>query len=231
MPDDIPLIPTITQDADTGQVLMLAYSNRESLYRTLQTGQAHYWSRSRNCLWKKGETSGNGQVFVSASLDCDSDALLFRVRPAGPACHTGAASCFFVPVASADAAFGELSSAAAKGQGEGGSRPGENESAGREADPESAGDTFAELFDLIEARRRERPQGSYTTRLMEGGVDRIGRKIAEEAGEVIIAAKNQSREQLLWESADLLYHLMVLLASQDVGWDELAEELRKRRKP
>src|SRR2546428_10333445 len=98
MPDEEPLIPTIAQDADSGDVLMLAYSSPESLRKTLETGMAHYWSRSRNTLWKKGETSGNTQAFVSGLLDCDADALLFQVRPAGPACHTGARSCFFTPV-------------------------------------------------------------------------------------------------------------------------------------
>ena len=229
MPDDNFLIPTIAQDAGTGQVLTLAYSNRESLLKTLETGEVHYWSRSRNCLWRKGETSGNRQAFVSAALDCDSDALLFRIKPSGPACHTGAPSCFFTPVESAAQVFAKNPSAQAEPKGEGmEDRPPEGD--GRKSSREGADEKFQQLFDLIESRKRDMPEDSYTSKLFIGGVDRIGKKIAEEAGEVIIAAKNQSREELLWESADLVYHLMVLLAKQDVRWSELASELEKRRK-
>ncbi|HEY3129086.1 MAG TPA: bifunctional phosphoribosyl-AMP cyclohydrolase/phosphoribosyl-ATP diphosphatase HisIE [Acidobacteriota bacterium] len=215
MPDEVPLIPTIAQDADSGDVLMLAYSSTESLRKTLETGVAHYWSRARNALWRKGETSGNTQAFVSGLLDCDADALLFRVRPAGPACHTGSRSCFFTPV-TAHASLGAVETGL--GRGDTGTRGGGDT------------DAFSELFRVIESRRREKPENSYTARLIEDGVDRIGKKIAEESGEVIIAAKNHSRQELLRESADLVYHLMVLLASQDLKWSELADELKKRRK-
>ncbi len=218
MPDENSLIPTITQDADTGDVLMLAYSSRESLRKTLESGEAHYWSRSRNALWKKGETSGNTQAFVSATLDCDADALLFRVRPAGPACHTGARSCFLAPVNVETQPTAFAAAEAEEPRGDTGIRG------------HGGGDTFAELFRVIELRKRQKPENSYTARLIDEGVDRISKKIAEESGEVIIAAKNHSRQELLWESADLVYHLMVLLASQDVKWSELADELKKRRK-
>ena len=215
MLDESLLLPTVAQDSATGQVLMLAYSNAESLRRTLQTGEAHYWSRSRAKLWRKGETSGNVQSVESVSLDCDGDSLLFRVRPAGPSCHTGERSCFFNSVADADTVFGGKFKE------------------GREASTGSTGEStrfLDELFALIQSRRQQKPEDSYTAKLMTQGVDRIGKKIAEEAGEVIIAAKNHSKEQLLWESADLVYHLMVLLASQDIQWSELADELRKRKK-
>lgn len=212
MPDESLLLPTVAQDAATGQVLMLAYSNAESLRRTLETGQAHYWSRSRGKLWRKGETSGNTQRVQSVSLDCDGDTLLFRVQPAGPSCHTGEQSCFFNAVSEADAVFDRRNAATSGGPAD------------------TAPRFLDELFAVIQSRRGQKPEDSYTARLMAQGVDRIAKKIAEEAGEVIIAAKNHSKEELLWESADLVYHLMVLLASQDVEWQELSEELRKRRK-
>jgi len=203
MPDDNFLIPTIAQDSENGQVLMLAYSNRQSLRKTFESGEAHYWSRSRNSLWKKGETSGNTQRLVAVAIDCDADALLFRVKPGGPACHTGAVSCFFTPLETPEIPL---------------------------QDSSRQPDFFAELFDLIEKRKIEKPEDSYTTRLLSEGVDRIARKIAEEAGEVIIAAKNGARSELRWEAADLIYHLMVLLASQDVKWEEVSAELQKRSK-
>lgn len=252
MPDENFLIPTIAQDADTGQVLMLAYSNRDSLRETLETGEVHYWSRSRNCLWKKGETSGNRLKLVSASIDCDSDALLFRVHPAGPACHTGAVSCFYTPVEDVNAAIlqgiglhegirGEYAGRKAERHGGGATQqPGAQEShltsrkvpqpSNQPVEQQQRRDAFVELFSVIESRRREKPEDSYTAKLIGQGVDRISKKIAEEAGEVIIAAKNRSKDELLWESADLIYHLMVLLSSQGVQWSELAEELDKRRK-
>jgi phosphoribosyl-ATP pyrophosphohydrolase/phosphoribosyl-AMP cyclohydrolase len=216
MPAEGILLPTVAQDAETGRVLMLAYSNAESLRLTLQTGQAHYWSRSRGRLWRKGETSGNTQSVQSVALDCDGDTLLFRVQPAGPACHTGETSCFFTAVTEAKEVFG--------------SEPGGAAGPSQAAASPSQAQFFDELFALIQSRKKEKPDHSYTARLMDQGVDRIGKKIAEEAGEVIIAAKNDSREELLWESADLIYHLMVLLASRDIEWSELAAELQKRKK-
>ena len=216
MPDEAMLLPTIAQDAASGRVLMLAYSNAESLQLTLQTGQAHYWSRSRGRLWKKGETSGNTQSVQSVAVDCDGDTLLFRVQPAGPACHTGETSCFFTAVTQAAQVFPGV--------------PGGVPGSGPAAATPAPALFFDELFALIQSRRKERPEHSYTARLLDQGVDRIGKKIAEEAGEVIIAAKNDSREELLWESADLVYHLMVLLASRDIEWSEVGAELQKRKK-
>ncbi|HEY2932780.1 MAG TPA: bifunctional phosphoribosyl-AMP cyclohydrolase/phosphoribosyl-ATP diphosphatase HisIE [Acidobacteriota bacterium] len=201
MPDKDFLVPTIAQDSESGQVLMLAYSNRESLHKTFKTGEAHYWSRSRNSLWKKGETSGNTQQLITVALDCDADALLFRVKPSGPACHTGAVSCFFTRVEDAQITIESR---------------------------QWYDDFFSQLFELIERRKIEKPENSYTRRLLSEGVDRIARKIAEESGEVIIAAKNGAKAELLWESADLIYHLMVLLASQNLTWNQVSEELQKR---
>ena len=199
------LVPVVVADATTGAVLTLAYANREALERTLATRSTWLWSRSRNELWHKGATSGNTQRVVSVSVDCDSDALLYRVVPAGPACHTGAASCFTTTI------------------------PLE----GAEQPPEGA--TFVSavsaLARTIQSRKANPIEGSYTAKLFAGGVDRIGKKIGEEATEVVIAAKNADRGELVWETADLLYHALVLLAERGVSLDEVGAELSRRAKP
>ncbi len=199
------LAPVVVVDATSGAVLTLAYANREALERTLASGSTWLWSRSRGELWNKGATSGNTQRVVSVSVDCDADALLYRVVPDGPACHTGAMSCFArtVPLDGAGAAPQDATFAAAVGA----------------------------LARTIAARKLHPVEGSYTAKLFAGGVDRIGKKIGEEATEVVIAAKNADRAELVWETADLLYHTLVLLAERGVALDEVGAELSRRAKP
>lgn len=192
--DEKGLIPAIVQDARTREVLTLAYMNRESLAKTMETRQTWFWSRSRNELWHKGETSGNTQEVVDLVGDCDSDALVVLVSPAGPACHTGARSCFDLPQS------------------------------------EDLGGVLARLYELIESRRRERPEGSYTTYLFDKGIDKILKKVGEESAETIIAAKNDEPEPLVAEASDLLYHLLVLLVERGVSLDQIRDELAQRRK-
>jgi phosphoribosyl-ATP pyrophosphohydrolase/phosphoribosyl-AMP cyclohydrolase len=199
------LAPVVIADATTGAVLTLAYANRDALEKTLATNSTWLWSRSRNELWNKGATSGNTQRVVSVSVDCDADALLYRVIPNGPACHTGAASCFAttIPLDGANDA------------------------------PEGAGFATAvsALARTIQSRKAHPVEGSYTAKLFAGGVDRIGKKIGEEATEVVIAAKNADRGELVWETADLLYHALVLLAERGVSLDDVGAELSRRAKP
>jgi phosphoribosyl-AMP cyclohydrolase / phosphoribosyl-ATP pyrophosphohydrolase len=203
--DDRELIPAIIQDAQSGEVLTLAYMNLESLQKTLETGETWFWSRRRQELWHKGETSGNTQTVVSMRLDCDSDALLVRVHQKGVACHTGEYTCFHKDVELADAA----------------SCP---------EDVGALGEVLGRLGRLIHERNITRPEGSYTVKLLNGGVDRILKKVGEESGEVIIAAKNNKREEILWESADLLYHLAVLWEVQGIATSDIARELAGREK-
>lgn len=200
--DDRGLIPVVVQDARTSDVLMLAYMNAQSLDRTLETRQTWFWSRSRAELWHKGATSGNTQRVVDVALDCDGDALIVRVEPAGPACHTGQTSCFHNVILDRDE-----------------SKPVE----------EDLGEVLSRLYGLIEQRKQERPQGSYTTYLFDQGLDKILKKIGEESGETIIAAKNEDRRELAKESCDLLYHLLVLLVDRDVSLADLRDELVRRR--
>ena len=199
------LAPVVVVDATSGAVLTLAYANDEALRRTVETGSTWLWSRSRGELWNKGATSGNTQRVVSVSVDCDADALLYRVVPNGPACHTGATSCFAstLPLAGADAVPRDAAFAAAVGA----------------------------LARTIASRKAHPVEGSYTAKLFAGGVDRIGKKIGEEATEVVIAAKNADRDELVWETADLLYHTLVLLAERGVALDEVGAELSRRAKP
>lgn len=210
------LIPAIVQDAASKEVLTLAYMNRESLEKTVATGETWFWSRSRQELWHKGASSGNTQQIAGISYDCDGDALLVQVVPNGPACHKGSYSCFaeaLIPEGAADGSSPELQRMSTT--------------------PSVSGtDRFAivsELESLIAAREAERPEGSYTTYLFEKGVDKILKKVGEEAAEVIIAAKNRSHEELRYETADLLFHLLVLLREQKLPLDQVLQELQKRR--
>lgn len=194
--DENGLVPAIVQDARTREVLTLAYMNQESLARTIATGETWFWSRSRKELWHKGETSGNTQAVVKLAHDCDHDAIVVLVEPAGPACHTGARSCFDLePNAEVDAGL------------------------------------LHELYNLIQSRQRERPAGSYTSYLFDKGLDKILKKVGEESAETIIAAKNDDPKQLVAETADLIYHLLVLLVARDVKLDDVRDELARRRKP
>ena len=206
--DERGLVPAIVQDANTLQVLTLAYMNAASLRRTLETNETWFWSRSRALLWHKGETSGNKQRVVAVSLDCDHDALRVLVVPEGPACHSGAQSCF----------HNELREASKEVR------------AGAEAESSKAdlGEVLNRLYALIESRNRERPEGSYTTYLFDQGLDKILKKVGEECAETIIAAKNEDRDALVKESADLLYHLLVLFSDRRLGLDDVGDELSSR---
>ena len=192
--DERGLVPVVVQDARTREVLTLAYMNEESLRRTLAEGQTWFWSRSRAELWHKGATSGNTQRVVEVRLDCDADALVVLVEPRGPACHTGAVSCF-----------------------------------GGSARAAGIGVVLEELEEVIRGRRREMPEGSYTTYLFEKGLNKILKKVGEEAAETIIAAKDEDRAALTAETADLVYHLLVLLVERGLTLEALAAELAGRR--
>lgn len=186
------LTPVVVQDVRNNNVLMLAYMNEEALELTKKTGYMHYWSRSRNAIWKKGETSGNVQKAVEILTDCDGDAILARVEQTGVACHTGTYSCF------------------AK-------------------EPISERDIFAELWSVFEERKAAQCESSYTCRLMNNR-NLLLKKIAEESSEVIIAAKDRSRGEVVYEAADLMYHLMVLLFDEGIAMEEVEKELEGRRK-
>lgn len=205
--DEAGLIPVVVQDGSTKDVLMVAHMNQESLQRTLETGETHFWSRSRQSLWHKGESSGNTQHVASIAVDCDQDTLLVRVEPAGPACHTGKFSCFYREFPSG-AGFDDLAPESV-----------------RAAD---LGPFLGKLYKLIETRKTERPEGSYTTYLFNSGLDKILKKVGEESAETIIAAKNESPERLTSEIADLLYHVLVLMVERDVSLEAIASELQAR---
>ncbi|AXN38715.1 bifunctional phosphoribosyl-AMP cyclohydrolase/phosphoribosyl-ATP diphosphatase HisIE [Peribacillus butanolivorans] len=199
--DEKGLVPAIVQDAGTGEVLTLAYMNKESLQLSIEKGETVFFSRSRNELWHKGETSGNTQKITEMKYDCDQDAIVVRVVPAGPACHTGATSCF-------------------------------SETIYQNKEAQQAVQTnvtfLTELEKLIGKRKTEMPEGSYTTYLFDKGVDKILKKVGEEAAEVIIAAKNRDAEELSMESADLLYHLFVLLQEQELPFQAVLDVLKAR---
>ena len=196
--DEYGLLPVIAQDAKTNEVLTLAYANQEAVEKTVATGEAHYYSRSRSELWRKGETSGNTQRIVEVRLDCDGDALLYRVEPRGPACHTGERSCFFTPV-----------------YREGGEVP-------------NLGQTLTRLAGTIAGRHEEMPEGSYTAKLFQRGTGYAAQKVGEEAVEVVVAALEG--EKLAEETADLLYHLLVLLEERGVKSEEVARVLDERHR-
>jgi phosphoribosyl-ATP pyrophosphohydrolase/phosphoribosyl-AMP cyclohydrolase len=200
--DENGLVPVVAQDAVTGEVLTLAYANREAVEKTLEGGEAHYYSRSRSELWRKGATSGNTQIVVEVRLDCDADALLYRVEPRGPACHTGENSCFFTTLSGEEV---------------------EDASGGREV---LFGAMVERLAATIKERHREMPEGSYTVSLIRGGPERLAQKVGEEAVEVVVAALSDDR--LAEETADLVYHLLVLLEERGVGIEDVARVLHDR---
>lgn len=195
--DDKGLIPVITQDYLTKEVLILSYMNEESLKKTVEENTLYYYSRSRNELWKKGETSGNTQILIKLSYDCDGDALLAVVRQKGPACHTGANSCFFNTII-------------------------ENE--------EEKRNIIKSLYYLVLDRKEKPVEGSYTNYLFNEGKDKILKKIGEEASEIIIASKNSSKTELVYEVSDFIYHLVVLLVNDDIAIEDISNELEKRFK-
>jgi phosphoribosyl-AMP cyclohydrolase / phosphoribosyl-ATP pyrophosphohydrolase len=203
------------QDARTLEVLTLAYVSEESLRRTLAEGETWFWSRSRRRLWHKGETSGHTQRVVAVVADCDADALVILVEPNGPACHTGERTCF----------HGRLSGGVQSAPGEG--RDEDDAGGGEAAD---LGAALRDLHAVVEGRRREMPAGSYTTYLFEQGLNKILKKVGEEAAETIIAAKDEDPAALTAEISDLVYHLFVLMAERGVTPEAVANELRRRAK-
>jgi phosphoribosyl-AMP cyclohydrolase / phosphoribosyl-ATP pyrophosphohydrolase len=211
--DERGLMPAVVQDARTREVLTLAYVSEESLRRTLAEGETWFWSRSRRRLWHKGETSGHTQRVVEVRADCDADALVILVEPNGPACHTGERTCFHARL--------KVGGRAAPGEGH------DEDDAGEVAD---LGAALRDLHAVVEGRRHEMPAGSYTTYLFEQGLNKILKKVGEEAAETIIAAKDEDPAALTAEISDLLYHLFVLMAERGVAPEAVAKELRRRAK-
>ena len=195
------LTPAICQDDESGEVIMLGYVNSGALKRTLEGGEVWFYSRSRSDMWHKGEISGNYMRVRSVTKDCDGDTLLFKVTPDGPICHTGNPTCFFTEVL-------ELPEFANSDKGSG---------------------VLDELFSLIQDRKEEQPEGSYTTRLLKAGRERIAQKVVEEAGEVAIAGAVGNQGQSIKELADLLYHSLVLLSALGAKPEDVWQELRSRR--
>ncbi len=193
--DDRGLIPAVVTDSVTGDVLMLAYMNRQSLEISMEKGLTCFWSRSRGELWLKGETSGSYQHIVSITADCDRDTLLVKVEPDGPACHLGTRTCFEYPLWRSD----ELSEF-----------------------------SLRSLIKLIEGRKTEKKEGSYTTYLFEKGIDKILKKVGEESTEVIIAAKAGDKKETVYEIADLTYHVLVLMIEAGISLDDVYRELASR---
>lgn len=189
------LVPAIIQDATTRKVLMLGYMNQESLKKTTDTGLVTFYSRSRQELWTKGETSGNYLKLVDIKVDCDNDTLLIQAKPEGPVCHTGSDTC-----------WGDTN----------------------EASPLTF---LTQLQDFIEKRHEEMPEGSYTTSLFRDGLNRMAQKVGEEALELVIEATNGTEERMIYEGADMLYHLIVLLTSKGLRIEDLARELQVRHDP
>ncbi|MGM0603475.1 MAG: bifunctional phosphoribosyl-AMP cyclohydrolase/phosphoribosyl-ATP diphosphatase HisIE [Bacillota bacterium] len=208
-------MPAVVQDYQTKEVLMVAYVNEESLNMSLEIGETVFYSRSRQELWHKGETSGNIQKIEEIYYDCDKDTILFMVDPAGPACHTGRTSCFYRK-------FGEQKEKNPKRESE------IYKSDETKEDYLTKEKITAFLYDLILERREKMPEGSYTAYLFEEGIDKILKKVGEESAEVIIAAKNESKKELIYETADLVYHMLVLLAEKSVTPQQIKEELKKR---
>ncbi len=196
------LVPAIIQDAQTDKVLMLGFMNEEAYKKTVETGKVTFWSRTRNTLWTKGETSGNFLNVVEILNDCDQDTLLIKANPVGPVCHTGADTCWneknpHKPANSKDNALLFLS----------------------------------ELQDFIEKRHEEMPEGSYTTSLFKDGLNRMAQKVGEEALELVIEACNGTNERMIYEGSDMLYHIIVLLTSKGLRIEDMASELRERHNP
>ncbi len=188
------LVCAIAQDYESGEVLMQAYMNREAFDKTLETGFAHYWSRSRQKLWKKGEESGHLQKVRGVYVDCDADCVLLKVEQTGAACHTGNYTCFYTPVRECGA----------------------------------GAEMLGQLQRIVEDRKQNPEEGSYTNYLFDKGVDKIAKKAGEEAVELVIAAKNGNREEIVGECADLFYHTLVLLADAGVKLSDVCTELKNR---
>jgi phosphoribosyl-ATP pyrophosphohydrolase/phosphoribosyl-AMP cyclohydrolase len=192
------LLPVIVKDYRNNQVLMIAYMNADAYEHTLRTGRMTYYSRSRKERWVKGETSGNFQYLKKLFVDCDKDALLAKVEQIGPACHTGADSCFTQGIVDSN------------------------------VDEKNTHEVLQTVYDTIIDRRDNPKEGSYTNYLFENGIDKILKKVGEEATEMIIAAKNPNQEEIKYEVADFLYHTMVMMVERGITWDDILDELVKR---
>lgn len=192
------LIPVVTQDYKSGKVLMVAYMNEESYNETIRSGRMTYYSRSRKCLWKKGDTSGHYQYVKSLDIDCDCDTILAKVKQIGAACHTGSESCFFTSLVK------------------------------KEYDDVNPATILQEIMDTVTDRKAHPKEGSYTNYLFDKGIDKILKKVGEEATEIVIAAKNPDAGELKYEISDFLYHMIVLMVERGVTWDEISRELAKR---
>lgn len=192
------LLPVVTQHYKTSEVLMVAYMNQEAFEKTVKTGRMTYFSRSRQSLWTKGETSGYFQYVKSLTIDCDKDTLLAKVDQVGAACHTGNPTCFFQPIV------------------------------GDQYEEINTQQVFESVYHTIMDRKEHPKEGSYTNYLFEKGIDKILKKVGEEAAEIIIAAKNPNQEEVKYEMCDFLYHMMVLMAERGITWDDIMEEMAKR---
>lgn len=199
------LVPAVVQDTNTREVLMVAYMNKEALHKTIETKRAWFYSRKRQKLWQKGETSGNFLEVKNIYYDCDEDTLLLQVVPKGPACHTGNYSCFYRSLL-------------------------ENQRSAVEDEVKNPLGILKELVDIIDSRFAQRPEGSYIAKLYEGGKERILKKVGEEACEVIIASMSKNKAETIYETADLLFHLLIALRFDNITIEEVMAELKRRRK-
>lgn len=197
------LIPAVVQNIETNEVIMVAYMNADTIRQTIETGRATFWSRSRQELWVKGDTSGNYMYVKEIRVDCDCDCLILLANPAGPACHTGNRSCFFRKIE--DGKFVEDKNAP------------------------SRSDIFAREQAVVIDRKENPEEGSYTNYLFDKGEDKILKKVGEEAAEVVIAGKNRDKDEIKYEVADLIYHLTVMLVDNGMTWDDIYEEMERRR--
>ncbi len=197
------LIPAVVQNIETNEVLMVAYMNADTIRQTIETGRATFWSRSRQEVWVKGDTSGNYMYVKEIRVDCDCDCLILLANPAGPACHTGNRSCFFRKIE--DGKFVEDKNAP------------------------SRSDIFAREQAVVIDRKENPEEGSYTNYLFDKGEDKILKKVGEEAAEVVIAGKNRDKDEIRYEVADLIYHLTVMLVDNGMTWDDIYEEMERRR--
>ena len=201
--DEKGLIPAVVQNKDTREVLMVAYMNADTVKQTVETGKATFWSRSRNEVWVKGATSGNFMFVDKILADCDADCLVVLVSPAGAACHTGNRSCFY--------------------------RKAEGDALVEYDDGEELADAISVEQAVVLDRKKNPESGSYTNYLFDKGEDKILKKVGEEAAEVVIAGKNRDKSEIAYETADLMYHLTVMLADNDMTWDDVYREMKNRR--
>ena len=196
------LIPAVVQNIETNEVLMVAYMNADTIKQTLETGRATFWSRSRQEVWVKGDTSGNYMYVKEVRVDCDCDCLVVLVNPAGPACHTGNRSCFFRKI--------------------------EDGKLVEDAKEQTKTDVFAREQAVVMDRKEHPEEGSYTNYLFDKGEDKILKKVGEEAAEVVIAGKNRDKDEISYETADLIYHLTVMLVDNGRTWEDIYKEMERR---